>query len=69
MTTTLRPLRHANQDNRIDDDQVFRAGYLAGGADAWLEEWGASFDDADIQRRKAWHEGYARGWKEHNRGS
>lgn len=68
--SSLRSLRHATADDRIDDDQVYRAGYLTGGADAWLEDWGASFDDGDtMQRRKAWHDGYAAGWKEHNRGS
>lgn len=58
----MRPPR----DDRYDTDQVYRAGYLAGAADACLEARDASRDPGDdMTRRRAWREGYEAGWRDY----
>jgi hypothetical protein len=54
-------------EDLLERDQAYRAGYLAGAADAFLDDEGASFDDGDeMQARKSWRRGYEQGFKDHS---
>jgi hypothetical protein len=54
-------------EDLLERDQVYRAGYLAGAADALLDAYGESFDECDgMQTRKSWRKGYEQGFKDHD---